>query len=783
MLADEHVARRRPLRLREAPRQLAGGLYGLVILPRILQRVGEEEESLVEPRRARVSLEELPVERDRLGAGSLGVRPVAIGSRVALIGFRLRADCERKSASTKRRREALENLGLLGVATAQQKELAQGALLLLVLLPDDLLRVWMEQPRIPSGLRKCLAIDRRLRNRGGESCDGEHRHHRSTPSAGRESGRLLSRPLSVQPSGPPARRRSERTPPGSAAAGNRCAAPMGTPIPRERRCPRSMKRCWTGRRDGIGSYGSCRGPHGLRRRRTRLRALLSELVAIAAELVAPVLPFEGPEHFVLVDGGRRSMLRRGRYRSVRSLGHLLLASRDLEVEPQALAEELAQLAALEREPRPDPIADRLEQIEPRLAQFRQRGPGECGALERRSAIDRVELLRDLGDLRESGLQLGSRDHPGHLVARGLRKGGERSRSGEGIDRRLRRGHPLERTGKPLVEGPVADLELAQRAPGFGVAAVLVQDERLQHVRFGIVAALEERSVQGQEVSQRLVVVAVAEMGPARLEERIEPLGRGARDLRVPGLSAGIVAPGIGEPGKLQDGALVARARLVPFDGDLHYRLECGLRRVDVARRERGEGFGFTRVAFRGIARGDGAREDPRKRELGGGQLLRRGNGLRGGCGFGRGDRRRFGGPSLHRRERASFLGWSDDQRPFQMGAGELDRRRRGETRGRRAEKEREPDSAIGCALRQLLSGGGAYFRRTFLQEIAEGDRTEIVQPGRVERAQHLGDLLARIGAGLLVQRGERAGSVVFRMLRRLAYARRGRSPLLLRISE
>src|SRR3954470_20772588 len=127
MLADEHVARRRPLRLREAPRQLAGGLYGLVILPRILQRVGEEEESLVEPRRARVSLEELPVERDRLGAGSLGVRPVAIGSRVALIGFPLRPGCERKSASTKRRREPLENLGLLGVATAQQKELAQGA--------------------------------------------------------------------------------------------------------------------------------------------------------------------------------------------------------------------------------------------------------------------------------------------------------------------------------------------------------------------------------------------------------------------------------------------------------------------------------------------------------------------------------------------------------------------------------------------------------------------------------------------------------------------------------
>src|SRR3954468_13028234 len=364
MLADEHVARRRPLRLREAPRQVAGGLHGLVVLPRVLQRVGEEEEGLVEPRRARVSLEELPVERDRLGAGSLGVRLVAIGSGVALIGFRLSADCERKSASTKRRREALENLGLLGAATAQQKELAQGPLLLLVLLPDDLLRVWMEQPRIPSGLRKCLAIDRHLRNRGGESCDGEHRHHRSTPSAGRESGRLLSRPLSVQPSGPPARHGRERTAPGSAAAGNRCSAPVGTPIPRERRCPRSVKRCWTGRRDCIGSYGSCRGPDGLRRRRTRLRALLSELVAIAAELVAPVLAFEGPEHFVLVDGGRRSMLRRGRYRSVRSLGHLLLASRDLEVEPQALAEELAQLAALARAARTDPLLHRPEPIRP-----------------------------------------------------------------------------------------------------------------------------------------------------------------------------------------------------------------------------------------------------------------------------------------------------------------------------------------------------------------------------------------------------------------------------------
>src|SRR4051812_31587885 len=181
MLADEHVARRRPLRLREAPRQLARRLHGLVILPRVLQRVGEEEEGLVEPRRARVSLEELPVERDRLGAGGLGVRLVAIGSGVALIGFRLRADGERKSASTERRCEALENLGLLGVATAQRKELAQGALLFLVLLPDDLLRVWMEQPRIPSGLRKCLAIGRRLRNRGGGGRGGGHRHPRAPP--------------------------------------------------------------------------------------------------------------------------------------------------------------------------------------------------------------------------------------------------------------------------------------------------------------------------------------------------------------------------------------------------------------------------------------------------------------------------------------------------------------------------------------------------------------------------------------------------------------------------
>src|SRR5436305_1939653 len=324
MLADEHVARRRPLRLREAPRQLAGRLYGLVIPPRVLQRVGEEEEGLIEPRRAGVALEELPVERDRLGAGSLGVRLVPIGCRVALVGFRLAADGQRKSARTKRRGEALENLRLLGVATAQQEELAQGALLLLVLLPDDPLGVWMEQPGIPPGLRKSLAIGRRLRNRGSESCDGEHRRHRSTPSAGRESGRLLSRPLAVQPSGPPARHGREQTAPGSAAAGNRCSALVGTPIPRERRCPRSVKRCWTGRRDGIGSYVSCRGPHGLRRRRTRLRALLSELVAIAAELVAPILAFERPEHFVLVHGGRGSVLGDRGYRSFRSLGDLLL---------------------------------------------------------------------------------------------------------------------------------------------------------------------------------------------------------------------------------------------------------------------------------------------------------------------------------------------------------------------------------------------------------------------------------------------------------------------------
>ena len=208
---------------------------------------------------------------------------------------------------------------------------------------------------------------------------------------------------------------------------------------------------------------------------------------------------------------------------------------------------------------------------------------------------------------------------------------------------------------------------------------------------------------------------------------------------------------------------MARARLVPFDGDLHHGLEGGLRHVDVARGERGQGFRFTRVAFRGVARGDRRSEGPRKRELGGCQLLCRGNGLRLGCGVGRGDRRRLGGASLHRRERAPFLGGSDDERPFQVGAGELHRRRRGETRGRRAEEEREPDSAVGRALRQLLSGRGAHFRDAGLQEIAEGDRAEIVQPGGVQLAQHLGNLLARIGGRLLAERGERASGLVLRI--------------------
>jgi len=129
---------------------------------------------------------------------------------------------------------------------------------------------------------------------------------------------------------------------------------------------------WARRCDGIASDGlGCglyfplaRRPGG---RGARPRALLAELEAVAAELVAPVLAFERPEELVLVDGGRSLALGYRRGCIFRRLGKLLLAARDFEIEAQPLPEELAQFAALHEKARAKAIADGLEQIESRLA--------------------------------------------------------------------------------------------------------------------------------------------------------------------------------------------------------------------------------------------------------------------------------------------------------------------------------------------------------------------------------------------------------------------------------
>ena len=174
--------------------------------------VGEEEEGLVEARRARIGLEQLAIERNRLGTERLGGSAVAL-DRSGVTGVRLGlgADGQREAAGPERRGEALDDLRLFRLVAAESEQLSQGAFLLLVLLLDDPLGVWMEQSRVASRLQGGLGIDRSLRNRrGGEDCDGERRRHRVTPSAGRRSGRLLSRPLAVQPSGLSATPRTRR---------------------------------------------------------------------------------------------------------------------------------------------------------------------------------------------------------------------------------------------------------------------------------------------------------------------------------------------------------------------------------------------------------------------------------------------------------------------------------------------------------------------------------------------------------------------------------------------
>ena len=87
MLADEDMARGRPGRLREPPRQLASRGDRVVILAGVLQHVGEEEECFVQPRRGAVPAQQLAIESDRLESRHLRRRPIAL--RGFCVVFRL----------------------------------------------------------------------------------------------------------------------------------------------------------------------------------------------------------------------------------------------------------------------------------------------------------------------------------------------------------------------------------------------------------------------------------------------------------------------------------------------------------------------------------------------------------------------------------------------------------------------------------------------------------------------------------------------------------------------
>src|SRR5207244_1060731 len=109
---------------------------------------------------------------------------------------------------------------------------------------------------------------------------------------------------------------------------------------RKRRCRLGFASMSGGRGIGGGGgrrrlYGDLSLLHGRWRRGTH--AMVAEVEPIAAQLVAPVLALERPHLLVVLDLGRRTVLRgRGGGRGRR--GELLLPAGDLEVEAQRLSE-------------------------------------------------------------------------------------------------------------------------------------------------------------------------------------------------------------------------------------------------------------------------------------------------------------------------------------------------------------------------------------------------------------------------------------------------------------
>src|SRR5258707_7206141 len=178
----------------------------------------------------------------------------------------------------------------------------------------------------------------------------------------------------------------------------------------------------------------------LLRRRTRLAAALAQLEAVTAQLVAPVLALERPEHLVVLDL-RRVAAARGRGTGLlrRRCGQLLLAARDLEGKAQRLPEQLAQLGPLRLEPREEPAAGALDQLDARLARQRTEPRRQRRSAERRGArVDGIDFPRQLRDGRDGSGQVGLLLEARQLLARLGPLQLERA-PGEKLIRALRRG--------------------------------------------------------------------------------------------------------------------------------------------------------------------------------------------------------------------------------------------------------------------------------------------------------------------------------------------------------
>ena len=454
----------------------------------------------------------------------------------------------------------------------------------------------------------------------------------------------------------------------------------------------------------------------------------------------------------------------------RSARQLLLAPCDLVRKAQGLADQLAQGDPFRVEAGKQLAPGGLQELRPRLARERRdagdqrRAPEGVG-----TAVDGIDFLRQLRSGGERAAKIA-----GLLQARDLlpRRGGdhllEPDRPARDQFRRgLRGGQRRERLRQRIVERLVPLLELLERTARVRVTAVLVEHQRLEDERFREEPLLEERRVQGEEVSQRLLVFAAAEMGPARLEERVEPLRSAAAHPLVEARREHVVSILVREPRQLQPGlvAPLGPAASPRRTGKIHdsHELPRGVARV--SRRQRREPRHFARIGLRRIAGRNGSGERAGEIQLAlrhAGHGLSRLRRLHGRSIRGRGahltrellvERPCLGahlrGRSLlrHRLERGAFRDRREPQRQLQMSAGDRHRDgsrqlagiallrdqelRQGAIAGRARREPLPRRGADAVGLRRVRGEGGEQHRRA----VRHGEVLERLHDRRDARAR------------------------------------------------